>query len=168
MGEGTSEIGRESFLQRVPGMLLYGLLGVLVGLMGSFTHRARFDLAGVEIWYGVVVALACATAFAVGLRRAGRDRSTGVAYAVGVVAAIGFLAAGLSNSVVIVGDIPGLLWLGLTPLIVFGVAFWPRLPARDESRTAAAPVASPGTHEPSGYAGDHPSTSLIPPKESQS
>lgn len=153
-----------SWRGRLPGIALYFVLGVLVGVMGSFTHRARFELFGVPIWYGIVVAVLCVLAFAVGLRFTSRDRLVGIGFAVGVSIGVVAIAAGFDHSVVVLGDLVGTAWLALSILSPYLAALWPRIPSR-RPRATGAPVASaadpdapgapdaPGRPQARGYAG---------------
>ena len=152
---GRAPRAADGVLARVPMILLYGVLGLIVGVLGSFTHRSRLDLFGTTVWYGIAVALACVVAFAVGLRAHSRERSVSLAFAAGVVVGVLFIALGVGHSVVIVGDLVGLVWLVAAPLLAFGVAFWPRLerPATSGAPEAAAvasapaaPAAAPAAH----------------------
>ncbi|GGA59957.1 hypothetical protein GCM10011490_07630 [Pseudoclavibacter endophyticus] len=169
--ESTTPRERETLAQRLPVVALYALLGVIVGVIGSFTHRSRFDLGEVTIWYGLVVAIACVAAFAVGLRLNSPRRSVSGAFAGGIVVGILFIAFGFGNSIVILGDLPGMIWLAAPPIIAFGAAFWPNLErTRADARraavgvnTASQPPAPAATNGPREYPGSQPPAS--PPHE---
>lgn len=148
---------RESLASRLPIVALYALLGLLVGVIGSFTHRSRFAIGDVTIWYGIFVALACALAFAIGLRASARGRGVSVAFASGVVVGIAFIAIGISHSVVVLGDLVGMVWIVATPILVFGVAFWPKLPPKSDARdTGAGATPVSGRSGVRGYPGVEP------------
>lgn len=143
MSDHTTPTGGESLLQRLPILLLYFVLGALVGVMGSFTHRSRADIFDITVWYGIVVALACVVAFGYGLRTYARRSTVSYAFAVGLIVGIGFIAIGISHSVVIVGDLVGLIWLAAAPLIALGFALWPQPREPRTSETDAAGTTHP-------------------------
>ena len=143
-------------LERLGMFALYGVLGALVGALGSLTHRARIDVLGVTIWFGIVVAIACVLALTIGVRISSRDRGVPIAFATGFLLALVGFAVGYSHSVVIVGDLVGLVWLVGSALIVGAGIAWPRLaPSRREyadGRAADAAGGSPVAAAPSNFA----------------
>jgi|GEM_PF-396139 len=139
-----------AFGERALSTALYVLGGALVGTMGTFVHRARFDLAGQPVWFGVVLAVVAVASLGVGIRMYLNDRWGAYCYLAGVVASVGFLAfltPGLSA--IVLGDAVGFGWLVASTLIATIVACWPEVPSRRSPRgpratSAVAPDAGSG------------------------
>ncbi|KAB1652502.1 hypothetical protein F8O01_16650 [Pseudoclavibacter chungangensis] len=175
------EAGAPGVVERVTTGVLYVLFGALLATIGTFAHRARFDVAGHAVWFGVVLALLCTVMLTVGVRMYLAERWSSYGFAIGLVLGVAwysFLGAG--HSVLVVADAVGYAWLIGSILIAVVVTFWPRLPARGASdgpsvadASAVHGAAGQGGHPASaggaaGYPGIVPESPNGAPKESAS
>lgn len=107
-------------------------LGIGVGLVTTFAHRAYEVEIGVPVPLGLVAGLGIVAALLIGLRLVFESRIVAVAGAVGLLGAILVLAApGSGGSAVVLGDAVGSVW-ALTPVVIATIVV--ALPLR---RTAA-------------------------------
>jgi hypothetical protein len=110
--------------------LLAFAVGLLLGVVGTFAHRGVIGVAGVDLPWGIVVAVAACACYLVGLRLYTGGRGATLAGAIGVLVPIFlFSIQGPGGSVVIVADTLGRVWDFGPALIAVGVLAWPRLPA---------------------------------------
>lgn len=114
--------------ERLLSASVYLVVGVLVGTIGTFTHRARIELFGVTLWFGVAVALLCVACLGAGLRLYLDERWAVRGYALGVIASIVCLSLlRLGGSVLVTDDLASLVWLVGPSVAVTGIAAWPRV-----------------------------------------
>lgn len=116
-------------------LVLPFLVGLLLGVVGTFGHRGVIGVGAIDLPWGIVVSVLGAACYLAGLRLYTGSRLTTLAGAVGLLIPIFiFSFEGPGGSVVIVQDWLGRVWDFVTPLIAIVVLAWPRLP----ERTAAA------------------------------
>jgi hypothetical protein len=121
--------------------LLAALVGLALGVVGTFNHRGVIAVGDALLPWGLVVAVLGAACFLVGLRLYSGSRAVTLAGALGLIVPIFvFSLQGPGGSVVIVQDVPGLVWDFVPALIAVGVLAWPRLPARGAGTAAGAPA----------------------------
>jgi len=115
--------------------LLAALVGLALGVVGTFNHRGVIAAGDALLPWGLVVAMLGAACFLVGLRLYTDSRLVTLAGTLGLLVPIFlFSIEGPGGSVVIVQDAPGRIWdLGPAVIAVLVLA-WPRLPARGEAR----------------------------------
>lgn len=146
-------------LEPVAIALAYGVFGLLAGVVTTFLHRGRVEIAGAPIWLGMIGGVVAIAALAVGLRLYLGQRLPTVAFAVGVGAAIALLTGGgAGRSIVIPGDgldAAGTIWMCLAAAAVVLPAIWPRLPQRAVVPSAAA--GAPAVPEAGGVPWNDPS-----------
>ena len=95
-------------VERIFTVVAYFLFGAIAAVITTFAHRARIEIAGVEIWVGLVAALAALLLISAGLRGYLGDRLPVVSFAAGVIAMVFVLTTpGFGRSVVIPGDALG-------------------------------------------------------------
>ncbi len=104
---------RPSALEAFVGVPVAFVAGVLVGTLGSFKHQAGISAAtGSGFPYGLLLSLAMVAAVVAALRVAFDSRVYALAAGIGVVAAILILTRkGPGGSVVVIGNVPGLVWM---------------------------------------------------------
>jgi len=120
---------------RVGQAVLAFVIGVLLGVVGTFGHRGVIGVGSVNLPWGIVVAVAGATCFLVGLRLYTDSRLCTLAGAVGLLIPIFlFSFEGPGGSVVIVQDTPGRVWDLVPGIVAVLVLAWPKLPARSPAR----------------------------------
>lgn len=140
--------------------LAYLVFGVLAGMVGTFAHRGRIGLFDTAWWIGLPIALIALGCVAFGLRFYLEERTPGLAFAIGVCAAVAmFTTGGAGASVVIPASANGFgvseLWLYGSAIMVFVPVIWPRIrqPERrsasaSEGGLAAQTAQSEQTHKP--------------------
>jgi hypothetical protein len=111
--------------------LLAALVGLALGVVGTFNHRGVIAAGDALLPWGLVVAVLGAACFLVGVRLYSGSRVVTLAGALGLIVPIFvFSLQGPGGSVVIVQDVPGLVWDFVPALIAVGVLAWPQLPPR--------------------------------------
>jgi hypothetical protein len=116
---------------RLGASLLAFLVGLVLGVVGTFNHRGVIGLGSALLPWGIVVALLGAACFLVGLRLYTGSRVVTLLGALGLLIPIFvFSLQGPGGSVVIVAGGVGEAWDFGPALIAVGVLAWPRLPAR--------------------------------------
>lgn len=123
--------------------LAYLVFGVLAGMVGTFAHRGRIGLFDTTWWVGLPVALLALACIAFGLRFYLEERTPGLAFAIGVCAAIAiYTTGGAGASVVIPASANGFgvseLWLYGSAIAVFAPVIWPRIRPVDGRTTASS------------------------------
>lgn len=126
--------------ERLLSACVYFVVGVLVGTVGTFTHRARVEVFEVTLWFGVAAALLCVACLGAGLRLYLEDRWAVGGYALGVVGSIVCLSLlRLGGSVLVTDDLASLLWLVGPSVTVAGIAAWPHVPRSASSGKETRP-----------------------------
>jgi hypothetical protein len=116
---------------RLGASLLALVVGLALGVVGTFNHRGVIGAGDVLLPWGLVVAVLGAACFLVGLRLYTGSRLITLAGTIGLLVPIFvFSFEGPGGSVVIVQDTAGRVWDFVPALIAVGVLAWPRLPAR--------------------------------------
>ncbi len=115
--------------------------GVVIGLMGSFTHQS------VQPW-GAAIALSTVALYLSGLRAWGDDRGPAGAGAIGIAGVSAILAApGADGSIVIPANAAGYSWsLGLV-LVALIVLAWPRVQRPHRRPTSSIETTAPDRPE---------------------
>jgi len=107
------------------------VVGLVLGVVGTFNHRGVIGIGDALLPWGLVVALLGAACFLVGLRLYSGSRVVTLAGVLGLLIPIFvFSFEGPGGSVVIVQDNTGRIWDWVPALIAVGVLAWPNLPAR--------------------------------------
>lgn len=115
------------------------VIGLLLGVVGTFGHRGVIGVGSVNLPWGIVVAVLGAGCFLVGLRLYTGSRLPTLAGTLGLLIPIFvFSFQGPGGSVVIVQDTPGRVWDLGPAIIAVLVLSWPRLPARARARDSAS------------------------------
>jgi N-acetyl-1-D-myo-inositol-2-amino-2-deoxy-alpha-D-glucopyranoside deacetylase len=114
-------------LNAVGGAILALVIGVVIGVVTTFAHRAYPIDIGIRVPLGLVAGLAIVAALLVGFRLVSPKRTLAVAAAVGVVGAIAVLAfPGTGGSLLVIDDPIGYIWaVGPVAIAVVAVG-WPR------------------------------------------
>jgi hypothetical protein len=119
---------------RLGASLLAFIVGLILGVVGTFGHRGVIGVGATDLPWGIVVAVAGAACFLVGTRLYSGSRLVTLAGTIGLLIPIFvFSLQGPGGSVVIVGDTLGRVWDFVPALIAVGVLAWPRLPERSAS-----------------------------------
>lgn len=106
------------------------VIGAVVGAILTVIHQATVLVGSTPVPWGLIAALAIATALLVGLRVVYESRVVAGFAAVGLLAVEGFLSIGTpSGSVLVANNLPGIVWTIGSVLIVAVVLAWPRLPS---------------------------------------
>jgi hypothetical protein len=123
----------------VLGVVAAGLVGLLVGVLGTFKHQVGVSAAtGAGFPTGLVLSLAMIAALLLALRLSFPTRAYSLAAAAGVVIAVFVLSMkGPGGSVVVLANLPGVVWT-IAPAIVAAVVVGaPRLHRGRGQRSAA-------------------------------
>jgi N-acetyl-1-D-myo-inositol-2-amino-2-deoxy-alpha-D-glucopyranoside deacetylase len=113
---------------RLGASLLALVVGLILGVVGTFGHRGVIGVGGTDLPWGIVVSVAGAACFLIGTRLYSGSRLVTLAGTVGLLVPIFvFSFQGPGGSVVIVGDTIGRIWDFAPALIAVGVLAWPRL-----------------------------------------
>ncbi|HEY0249471.1 MAG TPA: hypothetical protein VGC45_14545 [Gryllotalpicola sp.] len=111
--------------------LLAFFVGLLIGVVGTFGHRGVIGADGVNLPWGIVVALLGAACYLIGLRLYTEGRLPTLAGAIGLLLPVFvFSFEGPGGSVIIAQGALGRLWEFGPAFLAVGVLAWPRLPAR--------------------------------------
>jgi hypothetical protein len=123
----------------VLGVLAAGLVGLLVGVLGSFKHQVGVSAAtGAGFPTGLVLALAMIAALLLALRLSFPSRAFSLAAAAGVVVAVFVLSMkGPGGSVVVLANLPGVVWTVAPAIVAAVVVGAPRLHRAGGDRPAA-------------------------------
>jgi len=129
---------------RLGASLLAFVVGVILGVVGTFNHRGVIGVGAVDLPWGIVVAVLGAACFLVGVRLYSGSRLVTTAGTIGLLIPIFvFSFEGPGGSVVIVQDTMGRVWDWVPALIAVGVLAWPHLPPRAAPPSAAENAAAP-------------------------
>ena len=156
--------------EAVLGAALYGVLGAVLGTVGTFEHRLQLTLGGATIWIGWFAGIAALVCVAVGLRLYFAERLPAYAFATGAVLAVVVLSGSLGpwqaqlvgQDVVIPAPLGGewawgTAWLFAVPVAVFLPALWPRAGrVSRQARTDEYAGAAVGAQRPGGSAASGP------------
>lgn len=116
---------------RLGASLLAFVVGLILGVVGTFNHRGVIGVGSTDLPWGIVVSVLGVACFLVGCRLYSGSRVVTFAGALGVLIPIFvFSFEGPGGSVVVVQDAMGRLWDFVPALIAVAVLVWPRLPAR--------------------------------------
>ena len=119
-----------SVSERLGGGLLALILGGLFGLLGTLDHQSTVTIAGVDIPYGLILALVAASALLIGLRLVVHGRLMVLLCALGMLGSIFlFSLRSTGGSVLIPQGLTGLIWTIVPTLVAALVLAWPKLPA---------------------------------------
>lgn len=130
---------RPTLLARVGMYALAVLIGVIYGAVATVGHRQAIRIAGVEIPWGLAVALIGVFALLLGIRLVAGGRWVAAATAVGVVGIVALLTLpGPGGSVLVAGDLVGTIWAVGPALIAVLVVAWPSLPKARPAPTGGA------------------------------
>jgi hypothetical protein len=130
---------------RLGASLLAFVVGLILGVVGTFNHRGVLGIGAVDLPWGIVVSVLGAACFLVGVRLYSGSRLVTVCGTLGLLVPIFvFSFQGPGGSVVIVQDTLGRVWDWVPALIAVGVLAWPQLPPR-EPRDPRAEFAAPPT-----------------------
>ncbi|GAA4185580.1 hypothetical protein GCM10022288_07800 [Gryllotalpicola kribbensis] len=130
---------------RLGASLLAFVVGLILGVVGTFNHRGVLGIGAVDLPWGIVVSVLGAACFLVGVRLYSGSRLVTVCGTLGLLVPIFvFSFQGPGGSVVIVQDTLGRVWDWVPALIAVGVLAWPQLPPR-EPRDPGAEFAAPPT-----------------------
>lgn len=121
--------GRSEIVPPVTGVVLALAAGLLVGTLGSFKYR--YGLAGaVPLPIGLVLVLLMVALVLAAIRAVTARRLYGVAAGVGIIATVAlFSLRGPGGSVVVVGDVYGIVWT-VAPALIAAVVLGAPLPRR--------------------------------------
>lgn len=121
-------------LSRVLNILLLVLFGAVVGAVGTSAHQVSARVWGVDVPWGLAVAIAASGCLVVGVRLVTEGRVATIATAVGVVGAIAlFSLKGPGGSVLIPDNVVGQVWV-FAPAVVAAIAIaWPEPRPRREA-----------------------------------
>jgi hypothetical protein len=105
------------------------IVGLLIGVLGSFKHQVGISATTGAGWpIGLVLSLAMIAAVLAALRAAFPSRLYAVAAAAGVIIAVFVLSMkGPGGSVVVLGNLPGVIWTAAPAIIAAVVVGAPRI-----------------------------------------
>ncbi|NLT25421.1 MAG: hypothetical protein GXX90_01990 [Microbacteriaceae bacterium] len=134
-----------AWVERVLTVLAYAVFGAITAVITTFAHRVRIEVAGVELWTGLVAGLLALLLISAGLRGYLDDRLPVVSFAVGAIGTVFVLSTpGIGQSVVIPGDVlgpAGTIWVYGSAAAAVLPAIWPKLPPRERPAAARGPAA---------------------------
>lgn len=111
--------------------LLAFVVGLVLGVVGTFNHRGVIGIGAADLPWGLVVSLLGVACFLAGVRLYSGSRLVTLAGAIGLLIPIlVFSFEGPGGSVVIVQDTPGRLWDFVPFLIAVAALAWPQPPVR--------------------------------------
>jgi N-acetyl-1-D-myo-inositol-2-amino-2-deoxy-alpha-D-glucopyranoside deacetylase len=111
------------------------LIGAFAGATLTAAHQAAVPLAGVQLPWGILVALAVTAGLLVGLRLVFDSRVVAGFAALGLLGSATVLAlASAGGSVLVPGNAVGYAWTFGPVLIALLVLGWPRVPSRPRDR----------------------------------
>lgn len=121
---------------RIVNSILLFLLGVVVGLIGTVAHQSHLPVLGIEVPWGIVVALLTVTCLILGLRLVNERRGPAFSNALGTVLAVALLSQkSVGGSVLIPSNTLGVLWIFGPVVIATVVLAWPDTSAWRSSGT---------------------------------
>lgn len=107
------------------------IAGALIGSITTVLHQSTVKVAGVDVPWGLVVALAVVTAYILGLRLVRGERITVIFGALGVLVSVfGFSQRSLGGSVLVPNNLAGSIWAIAPTLIATVIVAWPKIPVR--------------------------------------
>ncbi|MGO1542707.1 MAG: hypothetical protein ACTHXA_00015 [Gulosibacter sp.] len=118
-------------------VVAYLVFGIMAGAVGTFAHRGRLELFGTTWWLGWAVALLAVGLIAVGLRLYLDERKPGLAFAIGVCAAVMmYTTGGAGQSVVLPASPTGFgaseVWMYGAAVVSFLPVLWPRIQSQPQ------------------------------------
>ena len=129
---------QSSFGSRVGSIALGFVIGAAYGAVGTVAHQSTVAVGGVDLPWGLIVALIGATALLVGLRLVVDDRLVVGACAVGLLGVIVLLSLrSVGGSVLVPNGVSGLVWIIGTAAVAALTIAWPRLPQQHPARQHA-------------------------------
>ena len=131
----------ERMENRAGAAVLAFVVGLVLGVVGTFNHRGVIGVGAVQLPWGIVVSLLGVACFLVGIRLYSGSRWVTLAGAVGLLVPIlVFSFEGPGGSVVIVADTRGRIWDFVPVLIAIAVLAWPRPSGSGPVRSPAPPT----------------------------
>jgi len=121
-------IGERSRLERVVLALASIAVGALVGVVLTAVHQSTLTIAGVQVPWGIIAAIALTTALILGLRLIYDTRVAPGFASLGVLVMSALLANTTPGGTVLIpGNVTGYTWTFAPVLIVLLVVGWPRV-----------------------------------------
>lgn len=125
----------ESLGNRIAGAVLAVVVGVVYGLIATVGHQQIWRIGGIEVPWGLVLAVVGVAALTAGIRLLTSGRLAVAACAVGIVGVVAVLTLpGPGGSVLIPGGTIGTIWAIAPALVSVLVVAWPKLPDRTPAR----------------------------------
>jgi hypothetical protein len=127
----TRPAPRSGIVARILEGLASVVLGIIVGVIGTFGHQLTASVLGVALPLGLVAGMVAVGLLVAGVRLALESRGYAALAALGAVGAIGLLALpGGSGTVLVPDNLSGTIWAIGPTLVAAVILAWPRLPAR--------------------------------------
>lgn len=124
-------------LERMPRwsyVLLSFIGGVLLATVLTGIHQSTISVGGEAVPWGVVVAIIVLSAYFIAVRLLAATRWPVIFAALGAILTIGlFSLQGPGGSLLIVGNLQGLIWAYGPVVIAAIVIIWPKFPEKDET-----------------------------------
>ena len=126
--EQRREVTAESLSSRIVSWVVGLGLGVLFGVMGTAVSQSTWTIApGFSLPVGLIVALPAVLLLLVGLRLVLRTRTTAIVAAFGIVVTIFLLSQpSAGGSILVPGNLLGVVWTFAPTVIALLVLAWPR------------------------------------------
>lgn len=108
--------------------------GALLAPVLTGIHQSSFSVGGVNAPWGIFVAMIVISAYFIAVRLLAATRWPVIFAALGAILTIGlFSLQGPGGSLLIVGNLQGLVWAYGPVIIAAIVIMWPKLPDKDET-----------------------------------
>lgn len=103
----------------------------VIGTVTTVVHQSSVRVAGIELPWGLALAISVVVAWFVGLTLLNINRWALIACGVGCLSMMFVLSQrGPGGSVLVPDSWQGNVWIMLTPLLVIVLMFWPRIPRK--------------------------------------
>ena len=110
-------------------------MGLLVGSITTFVHQNTVTIFGVDIPWGLILALIAITGFLIGLRLLAESRLVVLVAGLGIIGMIFLLTQeSPGGSIVVPNNLWGMVWAIAPTLIALIIVAWPKLPQRSRGR----------------------------------
>ncbi|WP_207453481.1 PIG-L family deacetylase [Herbiconiux sp. SYSU D00978] len=147
--------------------LLAGLLGIVFGTLGTFSHRIVTTIAGVDVPLGLVLSILAVGGLLVALRLLFDSRLFPLIAGAAAVVAVVVLSSVGGETALVPLDAAGILWSIAPIVLTAAVVLWGRRRS-DASASAVDPAAAPADAPESSAAGSAVGTSGAEPSGPES
>jgi N-acetyl-1-D-myo-inositol-2-amino-2-deoxy-alpha-D-glucopyranoside deacetylase len=123
----SSRFADQSIVTKISVAIVMLVLGSAAGLLLTAVHQSTAVVNGIEVPWGIIVALVAAIFFLLGMRLVFDSRLVPAIGAVGLLALSAILASPTrGGSAIVVDNLAGQLWTWIPPVAVVVIIAWPK------------------------------------------